>query len=324
MTRTIILSNKKSDINRVSDFFKNILHKQKGDIIVKTTKGDKLGITLFLIPPLALFALFFIYPVSYVFVTSFFKWDGISDAAFVAFQNYLALFKDPIFRRSVVNNVIWALTAGLIQVPLALLVALILSKKPRGWKVFRTVYFMPQVISGIALATLWSTMYNSEYGLINALLGVVGLEHLQKNWLGTTQTAFPALLIYWVFYIGYYMVIILAEITSISEEYYEAASIDGANKIQQDLYVTLPLVRNSIITCITLAMVFGLRQFEQVYLLTNGGPANKTSVMVLYLYKEMQNNNYGYANATGVMLIIVGTIVIVGVRKLFASKQYES
>ena len=290
---------------------------------MKTTKGDKLGIFLFLIPPLALFILFFIYPVGYVFVTSFFKWDGISDAVFVAFKNYSALCKDPIFRSSVVNNVIWALTAGLIQVPLALFVALILSKKPRGWKIFRTVYFMPQVISGIALATLWSTMYNSQYGLVNALLGLVGLEHLQRNWLGTTQTAFPALLIYWVFYIGYYMVIILAEITSISEEYYEAASIDGANKIQQDLYVTLPLVRNSVITSITLAMVFGLRQFEQVYLLTNGGPANKTSVMVLYLYKEMQNNNFGYANATGVMLIIVGTIVIVGVRKILGKNQYE-
>ncbi len=291
---------------------------------MKTTKGDKLGITLFLIPPLALFALFFIYPVGYVFTTSFFSWDGISDAVFVAFNNYSALFRDPTFRRSIVNNIIWALTAGFIQVPLALLVALILSKKPKGWKVFRTIYFLPYVISGIALATLWSTMYNSEYGLVNAFLGLVGLEHLQRNWLGTLQTAFPSLLIYWVFYIGYYMVIILAEITSISEDYYEAASIDGANKIQQDLYVTLPLVKNALITCVTLAIVLGLRQFEQVYLLTNGGPANKTSVLVLYLYKEMQNNNYGYANATGVMLIIVGTIVIIGVRKIFNSKQSEA
>lgn len=291
---------------------------------MKTTKGDQLGIIIFLIPPLALFTLFFIYPVSYVFITSFFSWDGISDAIFVAFNNYSALFKDPTFRRSIVNNIAWALTAGFIQVPLALLVALILSKKPRGWKVFRTIYFLPYVISGIALATLWSTMYNSEYGLINAFLGLIGLEHLQRNWLGTLQTAFPSLLIYWVFYIGYYMVIILAEITSISDDYYEAASIDGASKIQQDLYITLPLVKNSILTAMTLAMVLGLRQFEQVYLLTNGGPANRTSVLVLYLYKEMQNNNYGYANATGVILIVVGTLVIVGVQKLFNSKQYES
>jgi raffinose/stachyose/melibiose transport system permease protein len=140
---------------------------------------------------------------------------------------------------------------------------------------------------------------------------------LAKNWLGTLQTAFPAVLIYWVFYIGYYMVIVMSDLSGISKDYYEAADIDGAGKIRQAFAISLPLARNGIMTCVTLAAVMSLRQFEQVYLLTNGGPANRTSTMVLYLYKQIQNMRYGLANAASVMLIIVGIIVIVGIRQLF-------
>lgn len=291
---------------------------------MKPTKQDKRGILTFMLPGLILFVSFFLIPVIYVLCVSFLKWNGMTPPAFVGVKNFATLFGDEVFRRSVGNNILWALMAGGVQVPLALLMALILSRKPRGWKLFRTVYFFPQVISGIALAMLWSAIYNSEYGLLNAVLKAVGLGHLARNWLGDTKTAFPCLLIYWVFYIGYYMVIMMSEISTVDETYYEAAEIDGASKIQQDLHITLPMIKNSILTCVTLATVLGLRQFEQVYLLTNGGPFNKTSVMVLYLYKEMQNNNYGLANAASVCLILVGVLVIEGIRLLFRDRHSEA
>ena len=117
------------------------------------------------------------------------------------------------------------------------------------------------------------------------------------------------------------MVIMIAGITGIDDTYYEAARIDGANRIQMDIHITIPLIKYSMLTCVTLAAVFGLRTFEQVYLLTNGGPANRTSVLVLYLYKQMQNNNYGGANASSVMLILTGAVVIVLIRKLFSIKK---
>ena len=284
---------------------------------MKPTKKDRLGMALFMTPALVLFVLFFLIPVCYVLIVSLFQWNGMSAASFVGIKNYFTIWKDPVFRRSVLNNVIWALVAACVQVPLSVLMALILNRKPRGWKFFRTVYFFPQVISGIALAMLWSAMYNSEYGLINGFLHLIGKGELAINWLGTLNTALPALLIYWVFYIGYYMVIVMSDLSGVDRDFYEAAEIDGASKIQQAWFISLPMIKSSVLTCMTLAAVMGLRQFEQVYLLTNGGPANRTSTMVLYLYKQIQNTRYGPANAASVMLICVGVVVILGIRALF-------
>ena len=284
---------------------------------MKVNKEAKLGIVLFVLPALILFVAFFLFPIGYVSVMSLFDWNGISEATFIGIENYKDIFTDRVFIRSIRNNVIWAFAACFIQVPLALLMAMILSKKPRGWKFFRTVYFFPQVISGIAIAAMWSAVFNSEYGVLNGILEVIGLEQFKTNWLGNPKTAFICVLVYGLFYIGYYMVIMMAGITGIDAEYYEAAEIDGASRIQQDLHITIPLIKYSIMTCMTLAAVFGLRTFEQIFFLTNGGPANRTSVVVLYLYNQMKDNNYGGANASSVCLIIVGALVIVSIRKLF-------
>lgn len=289
---------------------------------MKLERSDRGPLWAFMGPAILMMVVFFVIPVIYVVIVSFFKWNGISAAEFREVRNYMLLFKDKAFTRSVLNNVIWALVAGFIQVPLAMVMAIILSRKPKGWKFFRTVYFFPQVISGIALATLWRAIYSADNGLLNGILNSVGLGHLAKDWLGTIGSAFPAVLIYWVFYVGYYMVIMMADITTIDTSYYEAATIDGASDFQQAIYITIPLIkRTSLLTCITLASVMGLRQFEQVYMLTNGGPANTTSTIVLYMYKKLQDSNYGMASASAVILIIVGVIFIVCIRKLFEDRS---
>ena len=289
---------------------------------MKLERSDRAPLWAFLAPALALMLLFFVIPVIYVAVVSLLKWNGITAPTFRNIQNYLLLFKDKAFTRSILNNVIWALVAGFIQVPLAMVMAIILSRKPKGWKFFRTVYFFPQVISGIALAMLWRAIYNAETGLLNGLLQSVGLGHLACDWLGGLKTAFPAVLIYWIFYVGYYMVIMMADITTIDESYYEAATIDGATDFQQAIHITIPLIRRtSLLTCVTLASVMGLRQFEQVYMLTNGQPANTTSTIVLYMYKKLQDTNYGMASASAVVLIIVGVIFIVCIRKIFEGRS---
>jgi len=288
---------------------------------MKLKKDERIGIILFLLPAMILFVAFFVLPIAFIAIMSLFEWNGITKGTFSGFSNYAKIFSDHVFWKSLRNNVVWAFSACFIQVPLALLMGLILSRKPKFWKFFRTIYFFPQVISGIAIATLWSAIYNSEFGLLNGILKAVGLGSMAKNWLGTPSTAFLCILIYGLFYIGYYMVIMMAGITSIDETYYEAAKIDGANAFQMDWHVTIPLIKYSITTCVTLAAVFGLRTFEQVYLLTNGGPANRTSVLVLYLYNQMRNNNYGGANASSVMLILTGAIVIILIRKIFSSKE---
>ncbi len=292
---------------------------------MKLERSDRGPLWAFLAPAIVLMVVFFVIPVIYVVVVSLLKWDGIAAPVFRNIRNYTLLFKDKAFIRSVTNNVIWALVAGFIQVPLAMVMAIILSRKPRGWKFFRTVYFFPQVISGIALAMLWRAIYNAETGLLNGILKAVGLGHLACDWLGGINTAFPAVLIYWVFYVGYYMVIMMADITTIDTSYYEAATIDGATDFQQAIYITIPLIKKtSLLTCVTLASVMGLRQFEQVYMLTNGGPANKTSTIVLYMYKKLQDANYGVASASAVILIIVGVVFIVCIRKLFEGRSEQA
>ncbi len=289
---------------------------------MKVDRSERGPLWAFMAPALIMMLVFFVIPVLYVVAVSFLKWNGISTPAFNGIKNFMLLFKDKAFTRSVVNNVIWALVAGFIQVPLAMVMAIILSRKPKGWKFFRTVYFFPQVISGIALATLWRAIYRADTGLLNALLTSVGLGHLAKDWLGNLSTAFPAVLIYWVFYIGYYMVIMMADITTIDESYYEAATIDGATDFQQAIHITIPLIKKtSLLTCVTLASVMGLRQFEQVYMLTNGGPANTTSTIVLYMYKKLQDANYGVASASALILIFVGVIFIVCIRKIFEGRK---
>lgn len=292
---------------------------------MKLERSDRGPLIAFILPAIVMMVVFFVIPVLYVVVISLFKWNGISAPTFRAFKNFALLFNDKAFSRSVMNNVIWALVAGFIQVPLAMVMAIILSRKPRGWKFFRTVYFFPQVISGIALATLWRAIYRADSGLLNGLLNAIGRGDLAKDWLGTASTALPAVLIYWVFYVGYYMVIMMADITTIDTSYYEAATIDGATDFQQAIYITIPLIKKtSLLTCVTLASVMGLRQFEQVYMLTNGGPSNRTSTIVLYMYKKMQDANYGMAGASAVILIIVGVIFIVCIRKLFEGRSEQA
>ena len=292
---------------------------------MRLERSDRGPLWAFLTPAIVLMIVFFVIPVIYVAVVSLMKWNGIAAPEFRNIRNYMLLFKDKAFIRSITNNVIWALVAGFIQVPLAMVMAIILSRKPKGWKFFRTVYFFPQVISGIALAMLWRAIYNAETGLLNGILNSIGLGHLACDWLGGMKTAFPAVLIYWVFYVGYYMVIMMADITTIDSSYYEAATIDGATDFQQAIYITIPLIRRtSLLTCVTLASVMGLRQFEQVYMLTNGGPANTTSTIVLYMYKKLQDANYGVASASAVILIIIGVVFIVCIRKIFEGRNEET
>jgi raffinose/stachyose/melibiose transport system permease protein len=275
-------------------------------------------IILFLLPALLIFGVYFIYPLGFVFVTSFTKWNGITAPVFKGFKNYIELFQDETFLISLRNNILWALVLGFIQIPLAAGMAMILARKPRGWKFFRTTIFLPTVISQVALAMMWLAIYNAEFGILNNLLEFVGLESLARNWLGTTKTAFPAVIVQQLFYIGYFMVVILAARMGIPDSYYEAAEIDGANILQQELHITLPLLKPILITTMTLALAYGMRHFESTYLMTNGGPAHSTSVLGILLYRNLGALKYGEGNTIGAVLIVFGGLTIVLVRWFFS------
>ncbi|UCF97399.1 MAG: sugar ABC transporter permease [Spirochaetaceae bacterium] len=274
------------------------------------------GITLFLLPAVILYAAFFIYPLGFVFSIGLTSWNGVTAPQFRGVQNFVDLLMNGTFRLSVRNNFIWALSLGFLQIFLAALVAMILTRRPSGWRVLRTIYFLPNVISQVAIAMLWMAIYNADHGILNQILTSVGLEHLTHNWLGEIETALPAVIAQQVLYIGYFMIIVLAGTMAIPVSFYEAAEIDGANVWQQEIHITLPMVRGILITAMTLAMAYGMRHFEATFLMTAGGPANSTSVMGLMLYNMMGHLDYGHANAVGAFLIILGGVLIVTIRSL--------
>jgi len=290
---------------------------------MKIKKDEIIWLILFITPAISLFLLFFIIPILFLFITSFTNWDGIS-ADFIGIDNYVKLLNNKTFIRSIINNLYWCLTAAFITVPLALIIALLLAHRSRGWKVFRTILFIPQVVSSAAIALLWLALYNSEYGLVNYLLDYIGLsEYKNHNWLGSLRTAQPALIAFSLCYVGYFMVIMLAKTAGISDDYYDAATIDGASQFQKDLHITAPLIKSTFFLCIILAVIFNLRQFEFVYLMTNGGPANRTSVLVLYIWKELSIQRLGLGNAAGVIMIALGAILLIIMRKILKSETYN-
>jgi raffinose/stachyose/melibiose transport system permease protein len=278
------------------------------------------GIALFLLPALVLFGAFFIYPLGFVFSISLTEWNGVSAPSFRGLQNFVDLALDSTFRLSVRNNFIWALSLGFLQISLAALVALILTRRPTGWRVLRTIYFLPNVISQVAIAMLWMAIYNAEHGILNQILTAIGLEQWTHNWLGEFETALPAVIAQQVLYIGYFMIIILAGSMAIPVSFYEAAEMDGANVWQQEVHITIPMVRGILITAMTLAMAYGMRHFEATFLMTAGGPANSTSVMGLMLYNMMGHLDYGHANAVGAVLIIIGGVLIVTIRSFLGQR----
>ena len=278
------------------------------------SRGNTLGILLFLLPVLTLYVMYFLWPLGFIFVTSTLKWNGVSPPEFLGAGNYIDNFRNSTFLLSLKNNIIWLFSNGILQIGMAAVVALILARRPRGWRFLRTVYFLPNVISQVAIAMMWRALYTAEYGAINQFLVKIGLEHLTRNWLGEIGTALPAVIVQQIFYIGYFMIIILASVMTIPDSLYEAAEIDGASVLQQELHITIPMIKEILVTAVTLAMAYGLRHFEATFLLTDGGPANRTSVLGIMLYKRLGALRYGRAASISATLVILGLIMIVLIR----------
>ena len=156
------------------------------------------------------------------------------------------------------------------------------------------------------------------------ILDNIGLsDYKNHNWLGNVRTANAALIGFSLCYVGYFMVIMLAKTASISEDYYDAAKIDGASQIQKDFYITAPLIKSTFFLCIILAVIFNLRQFEYVYLMTAGGPANKTQVLVVYIWNELTVQRLGRGSAAGVIMIALGAMLLLLLRRLLKSETYN-
>ena len=279
------------------------------------TPGMGRGIAVSLLPALALFGAFFLAPLVAVVVTSASDWGPLG-FAFTGLENYRLLFGDDRFWAALRNTALFSAAAVFIQVPVGVAVAIILSRRFRGWRILRTIYFLPNMVSGAALALVYVTFYNPRYGLLNQALAAVGLDGT-RDWLFDVDTALPAVAGTWIFTAGLVIVLIMAEIAAIPNEVYDAARVDGATRWQRTRHITLPLLRNGIGVCVILVLLFTFAYFDGVYIMTGGGPADRTLTLALYAFQEYSNSNWGYANAVAVLLILLGLVAIVAARRLF-------
>ena len=268
-------------------------------------------------PAVILLMAFLIIPIILTIYFSFFTYQVMrpDNIIFSGLKNYSKLFKDKNVWQGLQNTVYFTLLVVPFQTSLALALAVLVSARKKGVSVFRTMYFSPQVTSMVVIAILWIILYNSNpsSGLINALLVKLGMKPI--NFLNDPKTAMNAIIFMSAWQgAGYQMMIFLAGLNGIPSDQYEAASVDGANKVQQFLFITLPGLANTIKYVLMITLIQAMKLFTQPYIMTHGGPQNRTKTLVYYIYEQgFQKGNFGYACAVAAIFffIVVGLSMIV-------------
>ncbi len=292
-------------------------------------RRDKyLTIFAFLAPAVVLYAAFFLFPMAQAFYIAMFRWRGLSmNRQFVGLENFRGLlFDDPVFWIALKHNLTFLVASLLIVIPLALLIAVVLSRRVRGSGSYRAVFLFPNMISVVAVAVLWSFVYHPRMGILNAFLTTIGFDkYASTGWLGEPDKALPALIATTIWYsMGFYIVLFLAGVQSIPQTFYEAAWIDGANNWQSFRNVTLPLVWEILKMAIVYLIIHTLNIFGLVFIMTDGGPNNHTEVMLSYLYRlAFEESNFGYATALGVVAFLIIFIISVASIRLMRREVVE-
>ena len=280
-------------------------------------------IFLFTIPCMILFALVYAAPIITVFYTSLCDYTAFNSPAFQGIKNFITIFSDSDFICSIRNTLLWVVLQSTIHVGVGLAMALVLRRKPKGWKFARTAYMIPNIIPTAATGVMFTLLLNPMFGIVKPIMDFLGIDYaMVPNLFGNSRYAFWTVTATWILYSGFNTIIFLAEMGAVSKEIYEAAAIDGATPWQADRYITLPLMRNVCGTCVTLASVAMVSQFDIIYMTTKGGPGTSTLNLPIYLYKAATlENNYGKANAVGVVQIIIGITLVILIKGLFREKK---
>ena len=288
-------------------------------------KNKGLWIALFTIPCMLLFALVYAAPIVTVVYTALCNYTTFSSPEFAGVKNFVTIFGDKDFLVSIKNTLLWVLLQAGFHVTLGLIMALVLRRKPKGWQVVRTAYMIPNIIPTAATGVMFTLLLNPSFGVVKPLWEKLGVNTSQvPNLFGNSRYAFWTVTFTWILYSGFNTIIFLAEMGAIDKEIYEAARVDGAKPWQLDRYITLPLMKNIFGTCVTLASVAMVSQFDIIYMTTKGGPGNSTLNLPIYLYKAATlANNYGKANAVGVVQIVIGISLVLLIQRLFMTKAGE-
>jgi multiple sugar transport system permease protein len=259
----------------------------------------------FLSPGLLLFIVFTIFALGFSFYLSFHEWSLINDEKpYVGLENYSDILDDERFHRAVANT--FYFTGGSVPVTMfiGLLVALLLNEPLRGRAFFRAAFFLPVVTPFVVVAILWKWLYNGDFGLFNYYLGKIGLINEPLRWLADPDLAMPSVIIMSIWSgIGFSMVIYLAGLQSIPEELYEAAKVDGAGPVRRFWHITVPMLTPTSLFLLVIGIIGSLQVFTQIFVMTQGGPVERTTTMVYFIYlSAFKFFEFGYASALAYFL----------------------
>lgn len=288
---------------------------------------SRLSVLIFLIPPLLLYGVAVLLPILQSLFLSFFSWDGISDMQFVGLANYAHMISgDSVFWRAFFNTLGYLVICLVLQLGGALVVASLLIGLRRGRELVKTLYLLPAIISTVAIAFLFQRIYSMDpVGLLNQVLGWVGLGDLARPWLSDVNTVLAAVSIPegWRF-TGLYMLIIYAALLAVPQELEEAARLDGASRWQVFTKIRFPYIRPVWLTTVIIATTYALRGFDIPYLMTNGGPGQSSELLTTYMYKTaFTSTNYGYASTISVF-IVVECLIAVGLIYLLLRRKADA
>lgn len=281
-------------------------------------------IAFFIAPALVLFLFVIPLPIIQTIYYSFTKWNVITDAKWIGLENYYMLFtKDPYFVKALINTFIFTIGSFLLQIPVAFIIANILTSLRRFSGVFRSVFFFPCLLSATAVSLLWRFIYHPNMGLVNSALEFLSLGRFAKSWLSTQSTALWAVIISvaWQWF-GYHMVIFMTGISSIPHELYESATLEGAKWGQVVRHITYPLTKSFVKISTILIVASSIKAFDSIYVLTGGGPNNSSTVLALQMYnRAFLQMKYGYGSAISVLLMITAVVIVTILEKIIRVEE---
>jgi multiple sugar transport system permease protein len=277
-----------------------------------TGRRESLAALGFLLPGLIIFGLFSLGPAVFSLVIGFTNWDGLGTPSWVGIDNYSKLAKDSVFRQSLWNTLLYTVEFVVLVMISSTALALLLNSRIRGRSIVRFLWFVPFVTDMVSVSMVWTWIYHSQFGVLNYFVQLIGLP--RQSWLGDKEWALFALVVLSVWrWTGYYSIIILAGLQAVPKDLYEAAILDGANRWQTLRGITLPLVSPALFFVLIISMMSSFQVFEQMWVMTNGGPEDSTISVVMYLYVQgFQFLNMGYASAIAwVLFLIIFALTVV-------------
>ncbi len=284
--------------------------------------------TVFLIPAAAVLIIFLAIPLFNAILLSFQSWNGMSPPNWIGLTNYQELLQDNGFWHALLDTGFFVVMTVIFQTTLPLLVANLLNSGIRGSTIFRTIYFMPVIISLTVTGLLWSMIYEPNFGLLNSLLKAFGLG--TQLWLADKRLVMLCIIVVSIWQsLGFYLVIYFAALQSIPQDLYEAASIDGANAWHRLIYVTVPMLRPVMILVVVLNTVNGIKVFDQVWVMTAGGPNHASDTLGTFLYNAAfgtqgsANPQLGYATAVAMVILILSLVLSIAQIRLGQSGEVE-